>query len=214
MKHESGSGRGPGLCLSFSNTLHRRAKTDDLRGRGDLISWGVGKGLVAKGDSNNLDRQLADNQAEEALLARARELREAVYGVFSSIAQGTDPPVKDLWNLNKHLKEALRASVIAKTDDGYSWKWDEGLAPEEVVLGEVARSAADLLTSPMVRNVCACAGRDQGCGWLGLDKTKNHTRRWCSMKACGNRAKAKRYYDTHKGSTVGVAPAIEPRTGL
>lgn len=31
------------------------------------------------------------------------------------------------------------------------------------------------------------------CGWLFLDSTRNASRRWCDMAACGNRAKAKRF---------------------
>jgi predicted RNA-binding Zn ribbon-like protein len=30
---------------------------------------------------------------------------------------------------------------------------------------------------------------------LFLDTTKNHTRRWCNMKICGNRAKARRFQE-------------------
>ena len=35
---------------------------------------------------------------------------------------------------------------------------------------------------------------EDGCGWVFLDETKNRRRRWCSMKDCGNRAKARRHY--------------------
>ncbi len=31
------------------------------------------------------------------------------------------------------------------------------------------------------------------CRWLFLDTSKNHTRRWCNMKVCGNRMKARRF---------------------
>jgi predicted RNA-binding Zn ribbon-like protein len=34
----------------------------------------------------------------------------------------------------------------------------------------------------------------RGCGVLFLDRTRNRSRRWCSMKSCGNRAKAQRHY--------------------
>jgi predicted RNA-binding Zn ribbon-like protein len=44
--------------------------------------------------------------------------------------------------------------------------------------------------------VRVCAAED--CGWLFLDTSKNHTRRWCSMKSCGNRAKARRHYNKEK----------------
>jgi predicted RNA-binding Zn ribbon-like protein len=32
------------------------------------------------------------------------------------------------------------------------------------------------------------------CGWLFMDDSKNGSRRWCSMRSCGNRAKAQRHY--------------------
>ena len=47
-----------------------------------------------------------------------------------------------------------------------------------------------------IANVRQCAS--ETCSWLFLDKTKNHRRRWCDMKSCGNRAKARRYYQRQK----------------
>jgi predicted RNA-binding Zn ribbon-like protein len=41
-----------------------------------------------------------------------------------------------------------------------------------------------------------CASED--CAWLFLDKTKNKRRRWCDMKICGNRVKARRHYERVK----------------
>jgi len=41
--------------------------------------------------------------------------------------------------------------------------------------------------------ICEATATD-GCGWLFLDETRNRSRRWCSMKDCGNRAKARRHY--------------------
>jgi predicted RNA-binding Zn ribbon-like protein len=62
------------------------------------------------------------------------------------------------------------------------------------MLWPVARSAADLLTSAEeLARVGQCAD-DRGCGWLFFDTSRNHSRRWCAMKDCGNRAKARRHY--------------------
>ncbi len=33
------------------------------------------------------------------------------------------------------------------------------------------------------------------CHWLYYDESRNRSRRWCDMSVCGNRAKARRYYD-------------------
>jgi predicted RNA-binding Zn ribbon-like protein len=64
----------------------------------------------------------------------------------------------------------------------------------------VAYSAADLLATPdQLARVGQCQD-DRGCGWLFLDLTKNHSRRWCAMDDCGNRAKAKRHYERKKSA--------------
>jgi predicted RNA-binding Zn ribbon-like protein len=38
----------------------------------------------------------------------------------------------------------------------------------------------------------ACPGRD--CGWAFYDHSRNQGARWCSMKVCGDREKARAYY--------------------
>jgi predicted RNA-binding Zn ribbon-like protein len=48
------------------------------------------------------------------------------------------------------------------------------------------------LVGPDSERVRECA--NNRCLWLFLDDSKNGTRRWCSMQACGNRAKAYRHY--------------------
>ena len=59
------------------------------------------------------------------------------------------------------------------------------------MLWPVARSAADLLTSDDLGRVRECAG--ERCNWLFIDRSKNHSRRWCDMQDCGNVAKVRRY---------------------
>jgi len=38
------------------------------------------------------------------------------------------------------------------------------------------------------------------CAWLFLDTSRNHSRRFCSMDECGNRAKQRRHYQRRKHS--------------
>jgi len=59
------------------------------------------------------------------------------------------------------------------------------------VTHELARAAARLVESTTLSRVRACAADD--CKWWFVDDTKNHSRRWCEMKTCGNRAKLRRY---------------------
>jgi predicted RNA-binding Zn ribbon-like protein len=55
-----------------------------------------------------------------------------------------------------------------------------------------------LRSSP--RRIRRCAHSD--CVLYFLDSTKNGTRRWCTMRTCGNRAKAKRHYQRITRSRV------------
>jgi predicted RNA-binding Zn ribbon-like protein len=66
------------------------------------------------------------------------------------------------------------------------------------MLAPVVRAAADLATSAELSRIREC-GSDT-CFWLFLDRSKNGTRRWCDMKVCGNRAKARRHYQRGKSS--------------
>ena len=36
------------------------------------------------------------------------------------------------------------------------------------------------------------------CGWAYYDSTRSRTKRWCSMRTCGSRHKAKRYYERNR----------------
>ncbi|MGW5559426.1 CGNR zinc finger domain-containing protein [Micromonospora sp. NPDC003944] len=42
------------------------------------------------------------------------------------------------------------------------------------------------------------AGDGEGCGWLFLDSTRNHSRRWCDPLDCGNRARVRAYVQRHR----------------
>jgi len=55
------------------------------------------------------------------------------------------------------------------------------------LLGIVARSQAEG-TWPRLK---ACPA--DACGWAFYDRSRNHSRTWCTMSVCGNRAKARSY---------------------
>jgi predicted RNA-binding Zn ribbon-like protein len=60
------------------------------------------------------------------------------------------------------------------------------------MLAPVLWSAGDLLVGTRHARLRHCA--NERCLWLFVDESKGGTRRWCSMSACGNRAKAHRHY--------------------
>jgi predicted RNA-binding Zn ribbon-like protein len=71
------------------------------------------------------------------------------------------------------------------------------------MLWPLAQSAGALLTGDQRARVRECSGHD--CRWLFLDLSRNHSRRWCDMNDCGNRAKARRHYQRRRTATPAEA---------
>jgi predicted RNA-binding Zn ribbon-like protein len=182
------------LCLDFTNTVGGRTDTvlrDKLLHYSDLLEFAHGAGDISAARVRLLQRAAAAQPARAvAILTRARELREALYRIFRGSVEGRRPAPRDLQILSSELSTARSHERLAPAGRVYTWAWDDESALDRV-LWPVARSAAALLTSPDLKRVRRCGGFQ--CGWLFLDTSRNHTRRWCSMEDCGNRAKVKRF---------------------
>jgi predicted RNA-binding Zn ribbon-like protein len=195
---------GGELCLDFTNTVGGKrgaVARENLHRYEDLLSWFEQVGVVDAVEAKKLLRAAgADPVAAARVLERAVELREAIYGVFAAIMDDRQPARADLEKLNGELSLALgRLRVVAMQDKpGCNWVWAACGGELSAPLGPVARSAAELLTDERrLRQVHQCGG--DNCGWLFLDASKNHSRRWCDMRDCGNRAKVKRYRMRERG---------------
>jgi len=178
------------LCLDFVNTLYNRnrnAPDDHLHDYASLVEWSQLAGTLARGASHRLLVR-ADSATGRAALQRARRLREAV----AHLVLG-DNTADHLAALNRELVAAGATTMrIRSTTSGLRWTWDPRVLAG--VLAPVALSAAELLSTPhALARVHVCES-DDGCGWLFPDETRAGTRRWCDMRTCGNRAKAKRHY--------------------
>lgn len=193
---------GGRLCLDFANTVSWRSSArpaERLRSYIDLVSWSRQAGLVTAGEARRLGRGAARRSAEAArVLKRAVEGREAIYRIFSRIADGLPPAPADIARLNAQVSGALRRLGVVLKGGGFSWEWKGDPDSLDRMLWPVARSAADLLTSGGLGRLRKC-GADN-CGWIFLDTTRNRSRRWCDMRVCGNRAKARRHYRRTKGT--------------
>jgi predicted RNA-binding Zn ribbon-like protein len=129
----------------------------------------------------------------EWVLRRAIRLREALYPLFRGAAQGQPPDPDDLGVLQAELTRALPHLRIGWSPAGFAREWEHGSPALDQVLWPVSWSAAELLTHGPIDRIRECPGQGN-CGWLFLDLTKNASRRWCDMRVCGNRAKARRHY--------------------
>lgn len=150
--------------------------TDAIATPGGLRGWMSTQGLAA-GD-------LAMNEAD---VARASGLREALRALMlANHEHSVDAEAAAA--LNEYAAE-LPLVVRLGSDGGFE------LAPEATgasaglarIVGLVFTSMADG-TWPRMK---AC--RDDSCRWAFYDTSKNRSGAWCSMRVCGNRAKARAY---------------------
>jgi predicted RNA-binding Zn ribbon-like protein len=169
--------------LDFVNTVSGRPvfTRDDLAVVDDLYDWANEAGLHP--DEHVQHDARAAPQFESAIV-----LRESLYGVFGPIAQGDTPRPPALALLTRRAGQAMRVSNWERVDAGYRPHWQ----PDSIdgICDHLADAAVQLLRSPATGRVGACAG----CGWLFLDTSRAHARRWCSMNACGVRDKMRRYH--------------------
>ena len=170
------------LCLEFANTRYWRgqeAPTETLGGPADLASWAKAA------------RAPSPREFEQAIA-----LREMLYRLFDAHAQGRPAAPRDLDALNQALAAAPVRKALKRSRAGYDWDVEAKPGTALALLAPVLWSAGDLLAGPRLDRVRRCANPE--CGWLFLDDSRAGKRRWCSMSACGNRAKARRHYHRSK----------------
>jgi predicted RNA-binding Zn ribbon-like protein len=191
------------LCLDFANTVSRRKllrqATDHIDSYGDLVAFAEQSKVVSPEHAAELRLQARRRRREEQTSLRtAIWYRESLFRVFSALARGTAVPPSDLQQIN-HV--ALRAMVhrrLVRVEDGYRWEWNPNARLMlDRTLWPIALSATELLTSSQLSTVRMCEAPD--CAWLFLDQSRNRSRRWCDMKVCGNRQKARRHYQRAHG---------------
>src|SRR5512143_1533180 len=190
---------GGALCLDFANTMPDQkapeTRAEKLVTYADLLSWAVQSEELSVADARRLMNAANHSPAKTAaVLRRARELRQAIYSIFSALARGSAPATKELDILNRYWKNASIHASVGHTGGKFQkiWVVDENDELDRP-LWPVAASAAELLIAEELVLARECAS--DRCSWLFLDNSRNKSRRWCDMKTCGNREKAKRHYE-------------------
>ncbi len=186
---------GGNLSLDFINTVEYRDSQqclDVLASYTHLLAWCWHGELISSEQAERLAARASRQMIEAALAFRAAvDLRETLYRIFAAVIDGDPPPSADLENLNTVLAASPRRVMM--TDQGFAWGWplsDDLTSP----LWPIALAAGDLLASDQLARVRQCPN----CGWLFVDTSRNHSRRWCSMDICGSQVKSRRQYERRK----------------
>ncbi len=184
---------GGNLCLDYINTIefrHREREQEFLDSYPRLLAWCRRSDLISEAERADLEAETHPAQAD-AVYRAALDLREALYAMFTAVIAGKPPSSSDLARLNQTLAAAQRQ--VEPGDHGLQWAWANHDAAARV-LAPIALAAGELLTSDQLKWVRQCPN----CGWLFLDTSRNHSRRWCSMDFCGSEVKSRRQYQRRK----------------
>ena len=182
------------LCLDFVSTVTwdgtAMVRDDQIRGYGHLLDWLSERGALPESALDQLrEEAAADEEARRRALGRAWALRRALHDCFRAVLRREPLAEASIALLNAAITDAPPAFLLTRKADGIAFTMPVGPGPDP--LQPILRSALLLLSSPGLERLRECAA--ERCGRLYLDHTKNHSRRWCDMGTCGNRAKARRY---------------------
>ena len=190
------------LCLDFANTIHdshAEDKREELHAIADLLQWAAEAGLLSTADHRRLAAYYQRSpRAAAAALAKAISVRDLLVAIFASVANGRSASPQLLSALNSALAQVPGLLRVHKGARGMEREWTSVADGLQKVLFTVLTSAAELLASDRSGRIRECGAAD--CTWLFVDESRNRSRRWCDMNACGNRMKARRYYQRAKAA--------------
>jgi predicted RNA-binding Zn ribbon-like protein len=187
-------------ALELVNTLDSRFSGNPkelLPTYKDLVRLAEQLPLLTAEQAKRLARTV-DQKEGQRVLASIVELREALAAVLYGRMDGARPVASNLQTLEQHFHAAGLHRSLAAGKTHLVWSWSEVERQAEIPLWKLAQAASDLLVSSDAELIKDCG--DPTCRWLFLDTSKNHTRRWCDMKTCGNRMKARRHYSRSQDS--------------
>jgi predicted RNA-binding Zn ribbon-like protein len=187
-------------AVDLVNTLDWRFRENGpeelLASYSDLLAFAEQSEILTVKQGRQIIRSAPDRSAAAALVA-CRELRQAAADVLYAVVDDRTPPSSQIKTLDRLFKEACEQQRLTWSGCRLHWDWPASGCGPELPLWILSLAVARLLLSDDMQRLRACENRE--CRWLFLDTSKNHTRRWCDMKSCGNRMKARRFKALHRG---------------
>jgi predicted RNA-binding Zn ribbon-like protein len=178
---------GGHVALDMLNTLEPRLPDglERLAAPTVLLNWARRTAVLSDADASAVARAWdADPPAADAALTDVHALRDT-----TSRALAGEPAA--LAALTARWASAMSRSALEPAAGGPGAVLSIGTDPALRIADRLADAAVDLLRSDLGR-LKACPLDEGGCGWLFLDRSRNGSRRWCSMEDCGTHNKSRR----------------------
>lgn len=133
-----------------------------------------------------------DGPACSRVATRARKLREHLHDILTAAHERRPARQLDLDAISIAIQAAHAAQVLVTSPSSalasHAWSLPVAL---ETPLHACSLAVERLLVDEDRRRIRKCGASD--CGVFYLDTSKGQRRQWCSMKACGNREKQRRW---------------------
>src|SRR5207237_5216589 len=159
----------------FVNTLDREEEKDVVATASALAGWLVDRGLLP----------VEERGLSEADHARAIELREALRRM--ALANNGEPPSAAASATVERMAREARLEARFPSEGG--WRLEPRATGVAGSLGRLIAILVEAMASDAWSRVKACSA--DTCQWVFYDTSKNRSGHWCSMRVCGNRAKAR-----------------------
>jgi predicted RNA-binding Zn ribbon-like protein len=189
-------------AIDLVNTVEPRlpvtGRHDHLALPQDLLTWAHRAKIVDAPEARSAATAWAVSPASgNRALSAVKDTREALSEVLSTlVSSGTD--LQDTQPELDHLTlgwaaAAGRSRLTLKPGDKAAARLIVGSTPALLIPDRLAYAAVDLLCHVDLTRLGMCPADADGCGWLFLDHSRNHSRRWCIMDgSCGAQVKARR----------------------
>jgi len=184
---------GGNLSLDFVNTVHDRHEEslrDLLLNYLDLVTWVYLADAINDSQKEILLKIGLENQGSaDQIYKDALQLREAFYDFIVNLINQDEAFTTNIQLINQWLSRTFSNLELVQLNGHFVLDWNTENFELESILWPIIRAFVDLVTSEDINCIKQCGN----CGYLFVDKSKNNSRKWCSMEICGNRVKARRF---------------------
>jgi predicted RNA-binding Zn ribbon-like protein len=182
------------LCLDLINTqVMKGGRPVDLLGDfNDLISWLAQAHVLDASKADEIIGEWAGSSEAERVFGLALDFRADLRQMVERIIKGKGVSQSVIVQINNLLRHQFGYAILKRVKGGFEKRPQSDFKEPIHLLWPVAESACDLLCYADLSLIKKC--ENEVCVLVFYDTTKNHSRRWCSMSACGNRMKAAAHY--------------------
>jgi predicted RNA-binding Zn ribbon-like protein len=189
---------GNDLAIDLANTLVADSdgrEVDLIDSFEDLIDWALEAQIVERRQAASAKSDTS-RSLRSSLVSQAKELRTVLKSMAAALVAGRAIPNSVIDRINSVLAQKDGHYEIVRTPDGYKSRLDIGYEDIRDLMLPVAERAMNLLCHGDLSLVKKCG--NPACVLYFYDTSKRHGRKWCSMNACGNRAKAAAFYERNR----------------